>query len=122
MRTFDLLRPNSIFFDVEKANLGNFFKPGHKLHTTEESYGLALEVPGIKKEDIKIELKENNLKVAGTKYDIFDPEKKAEFVESFIIPKDTLVDSIKVNLDYGVLLITIPRDVQVPETKILEIN
>ena len=132
MRTFEMVRPNSLFFDFDR-NLETFFKPhreqkegkngsNYELHSDEKYYYLALEVPGYTKENLKIELKDNELTVSGERESFFDSEKKIDFEKAFIVPKDTLQDEIKVALKDGILKVTIPKDVSMLESKILEIQ
>ena len=108
----DLLAP---FRDYET----NFkFNPQCDVEETEEHYLFAFDLPGVSKEDVKIELVENQLTVTG--------ERKAEpakenvvshvterfhgaFRRAFTLPM--LVDSEKVEARFenGVLRITVPK-------------
>ena len=133
MRTYEVVKPNSLFFDFDKG-LDRFFnsdsgvgskalsKNKFELFTSEDSYQLAFEVPGFKKEDLKIELKDNKLSITGERKAYFNEDEKISITESFIIPKDTLQDQISVNLNDGVLMIKVPKDLASLESKVLEIN
>ena len=133
MRTYEVVKPNSLFFDFdngldrffsEDSGIGNktFNKNNFELFTAEDSYQLAFEVPGFKKDDLKIELKDNKLSISGERNAYFNEEHKISINESFIIPKDTLQDQISVNLNEGVLRIKVPKDLASLESKVLEIN
>ena len=129
MRTYEIMKPNSLFFDFEKG-LDTFFDspksaqrdPVYELNTSDTSYELAFEAPGFLKEDLKIELKDNKLTISGVRASYFDTDKKVNLEETFIIPKDTLQDQISVNFSDGVLRVEIPKDMSSLESKILEIK
>ena len=133
MRTYEVVKPNSLFFDFDKgldrlfsgdSGLSNKGKAKNhfELFTSEDSYQLAFEVPGFKKEELKIELKDNKLSITGERKSYFNGEETVSIEESFIIPKDTLQDQISVNLSDGVLRITVPKDLASLESKVLEIK
>lgn len=125
MRTIETIHPNKFLFDLD-SNIERFLNPASKSHyelaTKEDFYHLALEVPGFKKEDLKVELEQNKLKVSGTRVGTLHPEKKVDVEETFTIPKDILQDQIQVNLSDGILKVEIPRDVALTQTRILEIS
>lgn len=132
MRTIETINPNRFLFDLD-SNIERFLNPASKsinksskghyeLATKDDFYHLALEVPGFKKEDLKVELEQNKLKVSGTRNGTLDPEKKIEVEETFTIPKDILQDQIQVSLTDGILKVDIPRDVALTQSRILEIS
>jgi HSP20 family protein len=92
--------------------------PAVDLEDREKDYLLKAEMPGFKKEDIEIEVKEDSVEItgkAGWKYD-----KKAQAYickeracESFYrmveLPEEIKVDGVAANLSEGVLEITLPK-------------
>ena len=83
---------------------------------------VTLELPGLKKEEVKIEVTEEAIVVTGERK--FEKEEKeegffrsersyGEFYRRIPLPKDAKVDLIKAELNNGVLHITVP----VPPTK-----
>ncbi len=106
-------------------NGGSVFSPKVDLIENENSYEVQLAVPGVNKEDFKIEVNDNYLTVSGERK--FTSEKKdknyhsvetqyGSFSRSFTLPEN--VDGTKINAKYnnGILELTIPKD----EKKVLK--
>lgn len=114
------------FFNESLArNGGSTFVPKADIIETTEAYEIHFAAPGLKKEDFKIELNENQLTVSGERN--FTNEKKdknfhtietqyGSFSRSFYLPEN--VDATKINAKYnnGILELTIPKD----EKKVLK--
>ncbi|MFP4065143.1 MAG: Hsp20/alpha crystallin family protein [Bacteroidales bacterium] len=92
--------------------------PATNILEKEEGFEIQLAVPGMKKEDFKLEMEEDVLSVI---YEKDEEEKKAEgeylqrefdmdeFTRSFSIPKTADVENIKARYDAGILYISVPR-------------
>ncbi len=92
--------------------------PATNILEKEEGFEIQLAVPGMKKEDFKLEMEEDVLSVI---YEKKEEEKKAgeeylqrefdmdEFTRSFSIPKTADVESIKARYDAGILYISVPK-------------
>ncbi len=106
-------------------NGGSVFSPKVDVIENENSYEVQLAVPGVNKEDFKIEVNDNYLTVSGERK--FTSEKKdknyhsvetqyGSFSRSFTLPEN--VDGTKINAKYnnGILELTIPKD----EKKVLK--
>jgi HSP20 family protein len=114
------------FFNESLARTGgSTFVPKVDVIENENAFELQVAVPGLSKEDFKIELNENILKVSGERK--FRNEKKDEnfhaietnygaFSRSFTLPEN--VDGQKITAKYinGILELTLPKD----EKKILK--
>ena len=114
------------FFNESIArNGGSVFSPKVDVIENENSYEVQLAVPGVNKEDFKIEVNDNYLTVSGERK--FTSEKKdknyhsvetqyGSFSRSFTLPEN--VDGTKINAKYnnGILELTIPKD----EKKVLK--
>jgi len=94
------------------------FKPGANILETEKAFEIQLALPGMKKEDVKIDLHENNLTVSGER--IFQTEetkgtlhyneiRQGKFSRSFVIPENITHDAIEANFANGMLEITLPK-------------
>jgi HSP20 family protein len=92
--------------------------PRADIHETDREVLIDLELPGIKKEDIKIEVKSNFLTVSGER----KQERKTdtpegsrlerhygEFERSFTLPDTVSEDKITAAYSNGVLTITLPK-------------
>ncbi len=120
-------RLNSIFQDYsrgegELVSTANFVPPVD-VYEDEHQIVLKLEVPGMKLEDLDIQLENNNLTVRGERK--FEKEEKEEnfhrierrygsFYRAFTIPNTVNGDSVKADYDAGVLRIQLEKR---PEAK-----
>lgn len=95
-----------------------FFSPATDVEETENSYLFHVDLPGLKKEDIKIEFKEGVLSITGERKT--ESESKAEkrhFVERSygrferVYSLGNLVDADRIEAEYreGVLKVTVPK-------------
>lgn len=103
----DLFRP--AFFDEQHGLRTN-------IQETEESYELEIEMPGYKKEQIKISLEQGYLTVSATKEQKDESGKRylrKEMAEScqrsFYIGDRVTEEQIKAKYDNGILCITVPK-------------
>ncbi|GHN01845.1 heat-shock protein [Cytophagales bacterium WSM2-2] len=100
-------------------NGGSTFFPKVDVIENETAYEVHLAVPGVSKEDFKIEVNDNSLTVSGERK--FSNEKKdknyhsietqyGSFSRSFTLPEN--VDGTKINAKYnnGILELVIPKD------------
>ena len=112
---FDNSRFISDFFG--KANAMNL--PAVNIKESEKHFEVELAVPGMKKENISIEMKDNMVTISGEKKE--EHEEKDEkyhhrefsygsFSRSFTIPEGVEADKIKANFDNGVLHLMIPKN------------
>lgn len=110
---FGRLRPNEDEVYEEHA-----FSPVADIIETDTDYRLSLDLPGLKKEDIKIEVLDNSVVISGERLN----EKKEDsgrfqrfeksygsFKRSFVLPKFIQADGIQAHHDQGVLDIMIPK-------------
>ena len=109
----------SDFFD------DNFFTPFYKeanafkadIKETENEYLVEAELPGVKKEDISLEYKDNNLTISAKRDETIDKEKDnyvrkerhhGTFSRTFYV-EDIKEDSISAKFDNGELIVTLPK-------------
>jgi len=121
-------RLNNIFDDFFTSPLLMDFNPlpaFNKEYTTDEtdtSYNLEFPIPGLSKEDIKIEAKGKNLSVS---YEAKDENKKSffstSFKKTFLIPENVDANKIKATSLDGILRIDLPKKKD-SKTKIIEIQ
>lgn len=97
-------------------NLGEVFPgvSGDKLavdvHEDKDNYFASFEVPGVKKEDVKIELNNGLLTVSAEKREK-DGEKESSFslTRSVSVPDGVNAEAIAAKLEDGILTVTLPK-------------
>lgn len=95
------------------------FKPGCDISETKEHYLLSFDVPGIKKEDLKIEVHNNQLMISGERLrDVSERSEKSmlhsekvygKFERTFELPTSVIADRIEASYEDGVLNIALPK-------------
>ena len=79
----------------------------HHLHETENEVTLSIDVPGVKSNDLEVKFEDNVLRISGERK---TAGSESKFVRSFAMdPANVDVDSMKANLDCGVLTLTVPK-------------
>lgn len=88
------------------------------IRESEQAYLLAMDMPGVKKEDLKIDLTGRNLSVTGTRHmeksedsqGVWRRERSYGTISrSFTLPDSVDVDKIEAELSDGVLRIALPK-------------
>ena len=111
-------------FKREEKNFSKIMKTDIK--ETENGYVLDIEMPGVDKKDINLELKNGYLTISAERKTVEEEkDKKGAFIRrerhygsasrSFFVGKDVREEDISASLDKGVLNIFVPRKVQKPE-------
>jgi HSP20 family protein len=107
------------FFFRSPALSGKAFVPAVNIKEDEKAYAIHLAVPGMKKEQFKLELDQNVLTIAAEQRTEHQEDKEhfhreefgyQGFSRSFTLPRDRY-DAERIQADYtdGVLKITIPK-------------
>ena len=117
---------DQFFTDFDKAahiaNAKNDFAPAVDIVEEKEDYVLRAELPGVAKENIKVEVKENRLTLSGKKESVWT-DKGAEaggeyryaesrygtFARVFELPRNVSGESIRAEHVNGVLFLRIPK-------------
>lgn len=84
-----------------------------------ESYNLVIPVPGFKKDEITIEVKNNRLVIEGKAED--GTFYKRSFSKSFLIPESVSIDDIEAKLEDGILKLSLPESKK-SSKKLVSIN
>ena len=94
------------------------WRPPADIYKTADGFVLKVELAGVEKEDVSVEVKDNVLTLKGER--LLDPEIKDEhyyrkerafgkFHRSFTLQESILPEQVKASLKNGVLTISIPR-------------
>ena len=100
----------------------------YKLEENDNSYTIEMDMPGVKKEDLDIGIKENMLSIYAERKKVMksDDGDKEEVVSKYeqsfnISDKSIDVDNISANFENGVLTLTLPKKEEVKYEKRIEI-
>lgn len=116
-RIFDDLVP----FSWRMGNGGSkmdIWAPNTDIHETEKDYKIAIDLPGIPKDDVEINFKDNRLTITGERVKEEKEEEKdylrreryhGRFHRTFTFPADVKEDKIKASFKEGVLTVTVPK-------------
>ena len=116
---------------IEREKGINAFTPSVNTREDEKAYYIEVDLPGVKKEDIKVDIKENALTISGERR--FKEEVKEEdyykietsigkFTRTFTLPDDADVENIDAKNENGVLDIIIPKVKKEESVKTIEVK
>ena len=116
-------------FDSLATKTEDIYAPVCEILDLEKHFTISLDVPGIKKEDIDIdiEIKENQLYVSGErKSETMTEQDKVvrsertygKFSRSFTLPANVKADAIGARFENGVLELTLPKEEKTMSRKI----
>ncbi|MBF0280164.1 MAG: Hsp20/alpha crystallin family protein [SAR324 cluster bacterium] len=105
----------SDYYDMNTSGRGVF--PTINLFEQEDNLMLVAELPGIQKEDLKLEVKNNLLRLAGERKIEYGKDlsihrrerRSSNFDRSFKLPFAVESDKIKAEYKNGLLAVTLPR-------------
>ena len=100
------------------------------MNERENDYELAVDIPGMKKEDIKIHCKDNSIVIEGERKEekvengkVYRKERYVgKFYQSYSLPKNGDEENVTAVYEDGVLRISIPKKEVVDETKYITVN
>ncbi len=104
--------------DESRPGRGSGLSPAVDLAEDEQSYRVTAELPGVRREDVTVELHEDVLTIRGEKKSEREEKKdRAHWVErsygsfsrSFTLPPTALAEELKAGFKDGVLTIEIPK-------------
>lgn len=114
---------NSLFDSLFNDSLGKFernvfFTPRVDVLESESRFEIQMALPGIKKEEIKIDIEKNVLSISGERK--LESEKKEEkyhlvenfygkFSRSFTLPENIDFENLSAELKEGILFVQIPK-------------
>jgi HSP20 family protein len=115
MRTQDLLFPNFFFDHAVRANLPATSRADSLVEENAEGYFIQLDVPGVRKEDVRISAENRHL--------VIEAERKgrnaAKLRRVFSLPDDVNVEGITAQTQDGVLELALPKKEQAKPKQIV---
>jgi HSP20 family protein len=95
---------------------GGIWSPPVDIEETEDAWLVEAEIPGVKRDDVHVELRDNELRISG---EIKERERAGilrrrtrrtgEFEYRVTLPVEADPDSIEASIDHGVLTVRIPK-------------
>jgi len=133
---FSRNRQISRLFDESFGDMGNetlpTWYPAADIYETKDDYVFKLEVPGLNKDDIKVELKEHTLSIKGEKKEEKEVKKddyhriesySGTFSRSFVLPKDIDARKVNASMKDGVLELRVAKtEEQKPKSIPISLN
>ncbi len=104
--------------------------PATDIYETKEEYVFKLELPGISKDDVKVELEGDKLRITGDRKEEKEVEKEnyhrvervcGSFARSFQLPKNANGEKVSANMKDGILELRIPKQEEA-KAKAITIN
>lgn len=111
--------PFSIFEELDRE-LGNAYYANREAkqenwgatHSQEsdKAYFVAIDIPGVKKEDLKIDIDDRTLTVSAVRRNVFDRnEEVAKYSKTFSLPVEVDSAGVEAHLEDGVLSLLLPK-------------
>ena len=126
-RNFDSLFPEFIF----SGEMDKFAMPV-EIHEKDNEYKIKAELPGVKKEDLDIEIDKNHIVITAKKHEECQEDTKScrksefkygDFSRVVYFPQEIKIDESQAKLEHGVLCIVVPKkEPDKEETRKLEIQ
>ncbi|PLV59635.1 heat shock protein Hsp20 [Brachyspira pilosicoli SP16] len=123
---------HSILDDFD--NFSNFYNEensvskysDYKIEENDNSYTIEMDMPGVRKEDLDIGIKENMLSIYAERKRMSKTDEKEEVVSKYeqsfnISVKGIDIENISANFENGVLTLTLPKKEEVKYEKRIEI-
>jgi HSP20 family protein len=114
----DFFKPWNEWFD-DSGFLGKTMNvPAVNITEEKNQYKVELAVPGMKKDDFKIDVDGNMLTISSEKEENFEEKEKrftrkeysySSFSRSFTLPEEINLDKIEAKYEDGVLMLSLPR-------------
>lgn len=106
--------------------------PAVDISEKDKEYLVKAQLPGVKKDDVKVELLNGVLTLSGErKFEKEDQDEKQHrvessygcFVRSFVVPEDVLAEKIAADYKDGILAVHLPKtDIKKPATKTIKVS
>lgn len=116
-RVFDSLLGRTVG-TMMRTGGGEKYSPALDVSETESEFCVKIDLPGIKPEEVKVEVLDNNLVVSGNRNTESEEStgsfhrverRSGSFTRSISIPSEVDVESIDAHYEHGVLAVTLPK-------------
>jgi HSP20 family protein len=120
----DFFRPWNEWFENGNLMSAALNVPAVNIAEKKEEYQVSLAVPGMKKDDFKIDIDGNMLTISSEKEETKEEKEKkftrkeynySSFSRSFTLPEEVNKEKVEAKYEDGVLHISLPRKVEAPK-------
>jgi HSP20 family protein len=117
-RFFDRFLPFFGFGETPKGWTTEMWTPIVSLNETEKEFILTAEIPGVTKDDVKVEAMGNTLTISGEKKDVMERKEGATsyserffgtFKRTFRLPENVILDDVNAEFANGLLTVKVPK-------------
>lgn len=96
--------------DLERVD----FSPSVDVEESDDMFLVSADIPGIKKEDVKIDVQGNNLRISGerrreVKEEGYYERSSGKFARTFTLPENIDAKKIEAHFEDGVLRVVLPK-------------
>jgi HSP20 family protein len=122
---YELAKFNSLFDDVLRSDWGRGFTPALDIAERDDEYLIRLDVPGVKEEDLNVEVRDNIMTIRGHREYSYDDStgglnrmerSYGTFQRSVALPRGA--GEVYAELDAGVLTLHVEKPVEAQPRKI----
>ena len=104
----------------------SLYQRNYKIYEDDKGYTIEMDMPGVKKSDLEIGVKENILSIYAERKRMSKTDEKEEVVSKYeqsfnISVKGIDIENISANFENGVLTLTLPKKEEVKYEKKIEI-
>lgn len=123
-------RLSRLLHDLDAPARGRGLQPAVDVDESDQAYVVSVELPGVRKEDVSVELEHGVLTVHGEKKGERDEKKgKSRWVErsfgvfqrSFTLPANASPERIEASFRDGILTVSVPK-IETPKPKVIAIK
>ena len=135
--TIACLNPWQVFDQLQQDNLRRYTTTGYRWQPSvdisegKDRYEIRLDLPGVKPEQVQVQLEDGKLKISGDKQRVeteglnyrYKERVAGQFTRVFKLPEDADANGIRAQFEHGVLTLTIqkqeaakPRTIQIQVT------
>ncbi|KAK9061104.1 hypothetical protein SSX86_018284 [Deinandra increscens subsp. villosa] len=124
---------NSLSDQVRSSETASFVNANIDWKETDDAHVFKADVPGLKKEEVKVEVEDDRvLQISGErnkeseeKNDTWHRVERSsgKFMRRFRLPENAKVDQVKAAMENGVLTVTVPKvELKKPDVKSIQIS
>jgi HSP20 family protein len=115
---FDRVFRTPLFEEFQLSGSQDLWQPDFDIDETDDTYFLCFDLPGVQKEDVKVDLYENCLTISAERKLEQQTKRRFErsygrFQRTFNLPMSIDADKVEASIDNGVLNIALPKSEKV---------